>query len=306
MSERPKNFERSWRILEYLRANSDAEHCVTRAEMLRDPVMQHYVAGKETFNDAIFNMALAMNCDESGMVRPQEEWKITYQAFQEKYSGTDNETETEDVEEKEYYDGQVFPEYHYKGEGLLSVSAEYKDKREYLYLPAEPEAITKALHRLGAENPEDCTYHMHRFYSVEGLEWMGRFEEMLQRENIFEVNSVAEKLNDWDMDLNKLDGIVRYAGDDSVKTILKLAEYLDEFEFVERAENYEDVGQYAVDITFGSGIPDELEEHIDLNSVGRHMEEEYEGRFVKGGFVYNNKKRCIEEVLEDARELKIR
>ena len=59
MSERPKNFERSWRILEYLRANSDAEHCVTRAEMLRDPVMQHYVAGKETFNDAIFNMALA-------------------------------------------------------------------------------------------------------------------------------------------------------------------------------------------------------------------------------------------------------
>lgn len=103
MSERPKNFERSWRILEYLRANSDAEHCVTRAEMLRDPVMQHYVAGKETFNDAIFNMALAMNCDESGMVRPQEEWKITYQAFQEKYSGTDNETETEDVEEK---DGQ--------------------------------------------------------------------------------------------------------------------------------------------------------------------------------------------------------
>ena len=212
----------------------------------------------------------------------------------------------EDVEEKEYYDGQVFPEYHYKGEGLLSVSAEYKDKREYLYLPAEPEAITKALHRLGAENPEDCTYHMHRFYSVEGLEWMGRFEEMLQRENIFEVNSVAEKLNDWDMDLNKLDGIVRYAGDDSVKTILKLAEYLDEFEFVERAENYEDVGQYAVDITFGSGIPDELEEHIDLNSVGRHMEEEYEGRFVKGGFVYNNKKRCIEEVLEDARELKIR
>lgn len=107
-------------------------------------------------------------------------------------------------------------------------------------------------------------------------------------------------------DLNKLDGIVRYAGDDSIKTILKLAEYLDEFEFVERAENYEDVGQYAVDITFGSGIPDELEEHIDLNSVGRHMEEEYEGRFVKGGFVYNNKKRCIEEVLEDARELKIR
>ena len=39
MSERPKNFERSWRILEYLRRNSDPEHYVTRAELLNDPVI---------------------------------------------------------------------------------------------------------------------------------------------------------------------------------------------------------------------------------------------------------------------------
>lgn len=48
MSERPKNFERSWRILEYLRRNSDPEHYVTRAELLNDPVMHRYVKGKET------------------------------------------------------------------------------------------------------------------------------------------------------------------------------------------------------------------------------------------------------------------
>ena len=82
MSDRPKSFERSWRILEYLRINSDPEHPVTRAELLRDPVMGRYVKDKETFNDTIFNMALAMNCEESGMVRPQEEWKVIYQAFQ--------------------------------------------------------------------------------------------------------------------------------------------------------------------------------------------------------------------------------
>ena len=51
MSERPRNFERSWRILEYLRKNSDPEHYVTRAELLNDPVMHRYVKGKETFND---------------------------------------------------------------------------------------------------------------------------------------------------------------------------------------------------------------------------------------------------------------
>lgn len=101
MSERPKNFERSWRILEYLRRNSDQEHYVTRAELLKDPVMHRYVKGKETFNDAIFHMALAMNCEESGMVKPAEEWKIDYLAFREKYGGRNETGEEDDVLEED-------------------------------------------------------------------------------------------------------------------------------------------------------------------------------------------------------------
>ena len=100
MSERLRNFERSWRILEYLRKNSDPEHYVMRAELLNDPVMHRYVKGKETFNDAIFHMALAMNCEENGMVKPTEEWKIDYLAFHEKYGGI-NETGEEDDESEE-------------------------------------------------------------------------------------------------------------------------------------------------------------------------------------------------------------
>lgn len=96
MSGRPKNFERSWMILEYLRKHSDSEHPITRAELLKDPVMQRYVKDKETFNDTIFNMALAMNCEENGMVRPREEWKIIYRAFQERYDGKGHVDETED------------------------------------------------------------------------------------------------------------------------------------------------------------------------------------------------------------------
>ncbi len=102
MSDRPKSFERSWRILEYLRINSDPEHPVTRAELLRDPVMGRYVKDKETFNDTIFNMALAMNCEESGMVRPQEEWKVIYQAFQKRYGG-DDEADADEAEDEHGY-----------------------------------------------------------------------------------------------------------------------------------------------------------------------------------------------------------
>ena len=71
-----------------------------RAELLKDPVMYRYVKGKETFNDAIFHMALVMNCEESGMVKPSEEWKIDYLAFRKKYGGR-NEAGEEDTELEE-------------------------------------------------------------------------------------------------------------------------------------------------------------------------------------------------------------
>ena len=102
------NFERSWTILEYLRWNSDSEHPVSRATMKEEPAMKRYVDGKGTFNDAVFHMALAMNCGENGTVLPSEkQWKIVYQAFSEKYGdGNRTDDETDGAEEmsggKEY------------------------------------------------------------------------------------------------------------------------------------------------------------------------------------------------------------
>ena len=105
MSDRPKNFERSWRILEYLRWNSDPEHCVTQAQLRRDPVMRQYVAGKEAFNDAIFHLAVALNYEADETLKPPEEWRIVYRAFQERYGGT-GEDGAEDKDEGEEEIGQ--------------------------------------------------------------------------------------------------------------------------------------------------------------------------------------------------------
>lgn len=202
----------------------------------------------------------------------------------------------EGIEEKEYYDGQVFPYYSYTGEELLSVEVGYNDKKEYLYLPAEPMAIRKALHRLGAEKAEDCSYRVEDF-NADSREWRERFEKMLQSENIFDINTAAEKINVADMDFDKLEGIVKYAGDDSAKTIAKLAEYIDDFEYIVGAADYSEVGQYAADITFRADIPSELKEYIDLYGIGRLMEEEYAGKFVEDGFVYINSHTTLEELL---------
>lgn len=55
----------------------------------------------------------------------------------------------------EEYDGQVFLPYLYDTDVLFIARAEYGGRTEYLYMPFENEAITKAFGRLGAENPDD-------------------------------------------------------------------------------------------------------------------------------------------------------
>lgn len=202
----------------------------------------------------------------------------------------------EQVAFQEVYDGKVFPFYSYTGDELCSVKAEYGGRCEYLYLPTEPQAIQKALKRLGTEKAEDCRYELIDF-NADNKTWAARFEEMLKKESIFDVNAAVEKINVADIDFDKLEGMIKYAGDESAKTIAKLAEHIDDFEYIDGAMNYTDVGQYAVDITFGADIPSELEKYIDRYGVGRHMEEEYAGKFVDGGFVYINSHTTLEELL---------
>ncbi len=99
-----KNFERSWRILEYLKRNSDLDHPVSRAELLKDPTMKKYVDGKDTFKDAIFNMAHVLNSGENESTLPQDQWKIFYQAYSDIYGDGSNGRELENEEEEDEED----------------------------------------------------------------------------------------------------------------------------------------------------------------------------------------------------------
>jgi len=105
MSERKKNFERSWRLLEYLKRNTDPEHPVSRAELLKYPSMQEDVKVKETFRNEIFNIANALNCDENGSLLPPNQWKIFYKAYSDLYGdGPGDGVDEEDDESEEAED----------------------------------------------------------------------------------------------------------------------------------------------------------------------------------------------------------
>jgi hypothetical protein len=99
-SMKPTKYERSYKILEYLMRNSDEQHTVSQADLRKVPELEPYMGNKETSNDTIVNMAMAMNFDEDG-VKPEEEWKIVFQEFKKKYHNKidDDELEFEEIDD---------------------------------------------------------------------------------------------------------------------------------------------------------------------------------------------------------------
>ena len=101
MSNKPSSFERGWRILEYLRRNTDAEHPVRNLRALEadceksERAMLAYISRekKDTFKDTVWNVANALNSDVDGSVLPQDQWRVVYGAYLNQYGVTDQEAD---------------------------------------------------------------------------------------------------------------------------------------------------------------------------------------------------------------------
>lgn len=95
-SNKPSKYERSYRILEYLKKNTDQEHKVKQSDLRKIEYLKQYIGNKETFNDTIVNMANAMNSDSNEMINPEEEWRIVFDAFAKRYGSEGTEEEDEE------------------------------------------------------------------------------------------------------------------------------------------------------------------------------------------------------------------
>lgn len=202
----------------------------------------------------------------------------------------------EEIGFEEMYDGQVFPEYWYRGDILLSVKLSYNGKSEYAYLPEEFSAIRKAIHRLGAPSAEACTY------TISGYDfpsdWWDRFNQLLETESIFPVNILAQEIMDQEVDFDKLSAACGYAGKWDSDTLLALVKNIDEFEYLERAQNYENVGILALNRILDAQFPAQAAQFMDYEGYGKYLSENQGGRFVAGGFVYLQEGITIQDILK--------
>lgn len=98
------HYERAYRILEYLRWNSDREHPVSQASLRKVEDLERYIGGKETFREMILNMVGAMNFAEHD-VKPKAEWPLCYKEFESVFgdAGDDGpEADRDDSEEDDF------------------------------------------------------------------------------------------------------------------------------------------------------------------------------------------------------------
>lgn len=197
---------------------------------------------------------------------------------------------------EEVYDGTVFPDYDYTGESLVTAAAEFNGKTEYLYLPCDSLAITKAMYRLGAGSVSDLSFTLEDI-STNSPAWFDRLKQILTDEGIYEANRVVESINSADMNLDKLTAVIAYAGRTDAAAIAAIADRIDDFIFIPGATDESDVSHYFIDRNSEYTLHPDLEDFFDHQQFGEHLVAEYDGRFVDGGFVCMNDSCTLEEIL---------
>ena len=207
-------------------------------------------------------------------------------------------SQTPGKEWTEVYDGQVFPRDRYQENYFLEAEIEYGGKKEYVYLPREALAITKSLSRLNAPSWEVCSSALTDFKSKD-LVWKNKFEELLERESIFDVNRFLENLRSCDWNFKKLSAVLEYAGAGSMSELIKLSERIYDFEFIPKVGNAEELGRYLIEHNYDNEVIEELKEFIDYQGLGERQVSDNHGRFLRAGFVYLDSGVTLEELLKD-------
>ena len=204
----------------------------------------------------------------------------------------------EEIEYKEAYDGQVFPEGWYGCEKhVLEVEIGYNGKSEYVYLLEEELAIKKSLKRLGAPYESVCTYQL-KGDSFADREWSEKFKRFLDTESILAVNAFTELLDRHYVNMDKLLKLSKYAEAEMLGQVRKLAEQIDEFDYINGITDAENLGEYLTGCDPDYCVADELHPFLDHAGFGEEFLKEHDGRFIDCGCMYiKDGDKTLEEIL---------
>ena len=206
------------------------------------------------------------------------------------------------LEMEQVYDGRVFPNYAYHADWQLNLAIEHHGRTEYLFLPDENTAIQKALYRLGASYPEECQICVEDANLSDG-EWSRYLEEVRKEEGLYELNELMQAVDPRVTDMDKLLTVIRYAKAGNAVEVMRLAEHLDEFGFIQSADDKWEIGRELFVSEFGIEINAALRGFFDFEAFGKAMMEKLGGEFIDGGgYVYLTGEKKLEEIMHPEEE----
>lgn len=89
--------KRAFRLLEYLRVNTDKKHPISQKELSGSNGISKYIPAPDTFNKFMQELTDILNSDESG-IRSPEKWHLVYKGFDKVYGN-----ECEELGDEETY-----------------------------------------------------------------------------------------------------------------------------------------------------------------------------------------------------------
>ena len=176
----------------------------------------------------------------------------------------------------------------------LVVSCTHADGIEVLTLPMDERSCVAACSRLEEYGEsavlkiEACRYRGN---------WKEIFNDILQGEGLYALNNFAESFPFME-NLQTYEAIVEYAGVTDSRSLIKLADHIDDFEFYPGVYDTEDVAREWLSNQPYLQLSAELEEYFDFDSYGSDLQDEYHGEFVSNGYVFMPEGHQLDDILD--------
>ena len=175
------------------------------------------------------------------------------------------------------------------------VSCVHDNEIEMLLLPLSDrqlKAENVRLEELGAS----CTLKIEALRY--GKPWQDIFADVLDNEGLAAVNALAAAFPYME-EAQKLAAVVEYADAYDSRSVIKLAEHLDDFEFYPGCSDTADVAREWLSNQPHLQLSAELEEYFDFDAYGSDLQDEFRGEFVSSGYVFMPEGHQLEDILDD-------
>nr|WP_325235781.1 antirestriction protein ArdA [uncultured Oscillibacter sp.] len=205
---------------------------------------------------------------------------------------------------KPVYNGQQFPEYLYDN-SLLVLEVEPKagpregQNPEYLYLPASEHQIERALLRAGIDGFSDAQMRVDLQALPEKVAEALDLES-LSVDDLPSLNRMCGAIRSMTKaDLEKLNAVVLMADTSGFASICRLAENLDQFDFIPGVRTAEEYGRYMIRQSGYFEYDEHLEEFYDYRSYGEQRVQQEDGQFNECGYVAYRGEIPLEELMRE-------